>query len=83
MNHDPVLDEILTDPQVCALLGVCTRTLARWRKRRHRPLPAFQPSGRRVFYVKCDVIDWLRSHATRPTVDSPRALKRPRREAIK
>jgi hypothetical protein len=52
----------LTEAQLAAALGVCTRTLQRWRTHRKGPPPTTDIPGRSVLY-RCDgFAEWLLSH---------------------
>jgi hypothetical protein len=52
------LDDYMTPPDLCAVLGVCKRTLDRWRTARKGP-PRTK-IGQKILYRKSGVSDWLR-----------------------
>ncbi|MCL1825451.1 MAG: helix-turn-helix domain-containing protein [Betaproteobacteria bacterium] len=56
----PVLPELLTPTQAAQVLNVTEGTLAIWRCEKRYHLP-FVKVGRKVFYRKSDLIDWLDS----------------------
>lgn len=69
-----VADEVMNLEQTASLLDVETRTVLRWRNRATNPLPAFRPPGaRRVFFIRAEVMSWLRSCSER---QAPRVLRR-------
>ena len=71
------LAAVLTPDELSHELGVSKRTIQRWRRLRKDPLPATRPPGaRRVLFVFADVLDWLRRHQERPSLATPRAVRR-------
>lgn len=58
----PTADDILTDGQTAALLGVTSRTLRLWRHR--RSLPHIRISGREIRYRRRDLDAWLERFRT-------------------
>ncbi len=70
--------EILTPDQVCGLLKIDAKTLYRWRRLPHGPLPAFRPGGRRLYFEKQSVLDWLMAQRDRPTISTPRKARKAR-----
>ena len=68
--------EVLTHQQAADLLDVDVRTLQRWRKLPRRPLKAHPvPGGRRVFYLRHEIISWLHGHRDLPMTSSPRKAR--------
>jgi predicted DNA-binding transcriptional regulator AlpA len=58
--QNPLLtDEYMSEPAVVAFLGVSTRTLARRNAERQGP-PQIR-FGKKVFYRRTSIIDWLNS----------------------
>lgn len=55
--------EVLSQPELAALLGVAERTLEKWRYQRTGP--AFVRLGARVGYRRSDVERWLSSQTVR------------------
>src|SRR4051812_40712642 len=55
MNLTP--DNLLTPPQVAALLEVSTKTLANWRCRRTGP--PFSRAGKKIWYLKDQTSTWV------------------------
>lgn len=58
--------DLMTEMELAATLGLCKRTIIRWRMARKGP-PHVQ-MGRSVRYRKEDVKDWLE----RSVIDAPR-----------
>ncbi len=54
-----ILSEYLDEDQLAAELGVCVRTLARWRRLREAPTPT--RLGRRLLTSRADIKVWLAS----------------------
>jgi hypothetical protein len=65
-NDSDLLANYLTEAQLAAALGVCTRTLQRWRTHRKGPPPTTDIPGRSVLYRRDGFAEWLLSHE-RPT----------------
>ena len=55
----PVLADFLTEAELAAELGISVRTLVRWR--RYRDGPTITRIGRRVYYHRAAIDDWLSS----------------------
>lgn len=69
-------DDIMTIDDVAELFGVDRRTISRWRKLPRRPLPAHRvTSGRRVYFIRSEIMDWLRSHRDTPSLSSPHGIQ--------
>ena len=62
MPTDLEVDELLTDAQVRALLGVSRTTL--WRLRREAGLP-FGRVGRKYRYRKSEILQWVKDNRRR------------------
>ena len=58
-------DEVLTERQAAALLKVGERTLQRWRAEGQGPA-VLRLGGRRLGYLRSDVISWARSQLQPP-----------------
>lgn len=56
VEHDSLMD-LMTRPEVAALLGVAEKTLANWKSRRFGP-PCFRV-GAGVRYRRSDVLQWI------------------------
>jgi len=50
--------EILSQVEVCAMLGITRTSL--WRYTKTRGLPVHKPQGARPFYLKTEVLNWLK-----------------------
>lgn len=50
---------VVTGKQVCAMLGVCYRTVLRWRENHN--LPMFK-IGRRLFAYEDEIRAWFETH---------------------
>lgn len=81
MSH--TTPEILDLDEVADLLGVCPRTIQRWRKAPRRPLPGHSaPDGRTAFFITTEVVDWVRRQSDHIR-DTPRSIKRRSKAAAK
>jgi hypothetical protein len=63
MNTEPLLSEYLTEDHAATELGVCIRTLRRWRDLGHGP--AVTKLGRRTLYRRITVAAWLTAREQR------------------
>lgn len=61
---DPILSDYLDEAGAATELGVCPRTLRRWRDRSEGP--AFTIIGRRVRYRRGAIVEWLASQERQP-----------------
>ena len=70
-------DEILTISQVAPFLASCVRTARRWTELPDNPLPVHRaPGGRRLLFLRSEVLAWLASCVDRPTLRTPRRVRR-------
>lgn len=54
--------DILDEYEAARYLGLSVRTLQGWRSKRARGKgPVYSKRGRRVFYLKEDLVEWIRS----------------------
>ena len=69
--------QLLTLQEACAYFHVDERTIRRWRHLEQDPLLASAQPGRRRIYFELDsMLDWIRRHNSRPTMETPRQMKR-------
>lgn len=69
--------DILFPDEAAELLGTTVRTLQRWRKLPRRRLEAHRvPGGRRVYFLRSEILAWLKGHRDLPLVSSPRSTKK-------
>ena len=59
MTTEPLLSDYLTEDQAAAELGICVRTLRRWRDLGRGP--AITRLGRRCLYRRTTIANWLAS----------------------
>jgi helix-turn-helix protein len=59
-------DDLLTDDEAAADLGVCTKTLARWRKTGGGPKYVQFPGSRLIKYRRGDLTDFKRASVREP-----------------
>ncbi len=71
----------LSTSEAAEFLGACISTINRWRKHPRNPLPA-HIVGRRVFFLKPEILSWLASHRDHPMVSSPRIVKQRVRKEV-
>lgn len=70
--------EILDIHGVARFLRVAERSVIRWRQLRKNPLPGHKlGDGRRIIFIRDEVIRWVASHRDNPSVSTPRAVRRP------
>jgi hypothetical protein len=74
---DTVLDDYLSPAQLAAQLGICRRTLDRWRAARAGPPRV--TIGRRPFYRRQAVSQWLLKRETDFDEPEPQPRRRPGR----
>jgi excisionase family DNA binding protein len=69
---------VLTLDQVRPLLGNANRrTIRRWMNNGRNPLPAYRPpGGRKLLFLKEDVLRWIHENRILPSAETPRALKK-------
>ncbi len=69
--HD---SEILLPEQLDALLGIHPRTRARWYRLATDPLKPSRPGGNRVYFLRSEVVAWLKRQQHSP--GQPRAVRK-------
>jgi phage terminase Nu1 subunit (DNA packaging protein) len=57
--------DLLDLQAIAALFGVDLRTVRRWRRRPGNPLPTSR-TGKRVYAIRGDVLEWVRSLSENP-----------------
>jgi hypothetical protein len=70
MNLEPLLSDYLIEDQAATELGVCTKTLQRWRTLGEGP--AITRLGRRILYRRSTVAAWIATRETHSTSNSYR-----------
>jgi hypothetical protein len=65
MTPESLLSEYLPEEQTAAELGVCTKTLQRWRA--FGEGPAITRLGRRILYRRSTVAAWIAARETHST----------------
>ncbi len=64
MPSQTVIDDYLRPAELAAELKVCEMTLKRWRACREGP--PVTKIGRRVYYSRASVTEWLKSREQKP-----------------
>lgn len=64
MTPDSLLSEYLAEEQTAAELGLCTKTLQRWRALGEGP--AITRLGRRILYRRSTVAAWIAARESMP-----------------
>jgi transposase-like protein len=75
LRNDPLLDCFVSQDELCRQLGICSKTLERWRRKSRGPLRTFLP-GRKAAYSASSVRAWLASLEETPP-EPPRSPGRP------
>ena len=76
-RNDTLLDDFIPEAELCRQLGVCLKTLERWRQKGRGPLRTKVP-GRKSVYAREAVLRWMQSLQEQPP-PPPRKPGRPRR----
>lgn len=73
----PAPDEVLTIEQAAELLNLTKQTV--YGMVSARKIPYCKPTGAQLYFLRSDLIDWLRKHRTCTTEEAAEAYQQPKR----